>query len=258
MVSGVPAERLPDERRHDAAVAQPHPRAVGVEDADDLRVHAVIAVVGHRHRFGETLRLIVNAARSDRVHVAPVIFLLRMDERIAVAFRSRGQEERRLLGFGEAERVVRAERADFQRRDRQLEIIDRAGRRGEMEDVIDFSSGRKMIVRDVVLDEGEILVAGEVLDVLEVAGDEIVDRDDAMTFREQPVGQMRAEKSGAAGDDRNLLRTRSHVPEFLIVAENCGEQINRRERRSGRNGIRSMIAPGADTGIPSLQFDVER
>ena len=36
---------------------------------------------------------------------------------------------------------------------------------------------------------------------VEVAGDEIVDRDDAMPFGQQPVGQMRAEKTGAAGDD---------------------------------------------------------
>ena len=105
---------------------------------------SVIAVVGHRHRFGETLRLVVNAARPDRVHVAPVIFLLRMHQRIAVALRGRGEEERRLLRLGQPERVVRAERADFQRRDRQLEVIDRAGRRREMEDVIDLSLGRKM------------------------------------------------------------------------------------------------------------------
>ena len=31
-----------------------------------------------------------------------------------------------------------AERADFQRGDRQFEVIDRAGGRGEMENVIEF------------------------------------------------------------------------------------------------------------------------
>ncbi len=201
MVSGVPPSACPMKAGHDAAVAQAHPRAVGVKDADDLRVHAVIAVIGHRHRFGETLGFIVNAARADRVHVAPVIFLLRMDERVAVAFRGGGQKERRLLGFGETERVMRAERADFQRRDRQLEIIDRARGRSEMENVIEFFFRQENEVRDVVLDEREILVAGEMLDVLEVAGDEIIDRDDAMTFRQQPVGQMRPEKTGPTGDD---------------------------------------------------------
>ena len=159
------------------------------------------AVIGHRHRLGETLRFIVNAARPDRVHVAPVIFLLRMDERIAVTFRSRGEEERRLLRFGETERVVRAERADFQRRNRQLEIIDRAGRRGEMKNVIEFFFRQENEIRDVVLDEAVILVAGEMLDVVEIAGDEIIDRDDAMTFRQQPIGQMRPKKTRATGDD---------------------------------------------------------
>src|SRR5206468_9316906 len=41
------AQRLPDKRRHDATVAQPHPRAVRVEDADDPGVHAMIAVISH-------------------------------------------------------------------------------------------------------------------------------------------------------------------------------------------------------------------
>ncbi len=154
MVSGVAGQRLADEGRHDAAVAQAHPRAVGVEDADDLRVHAVIAVIGHRHRLGETLRLVVNTARADRIHVAPVVFLLRMDERIAVAFGGRGEQERRLLRLGEAERVVRAERADFQRRDRQFEIINRAGGRGEMEDEIDLVR-EEHIPGHIVLDEAK-------------------------------------------------------------------------------------------------------
>ena len=44
----------------------------------------VIAVIRHRHRFGEALRLVVHAARADRVHVAPVGLLLRVHQRIAV------------------------------------------------------------------------------------------------------------------------------------------------------------------------------
>ena len=38
-VSGWPVSAWPMKAGHDAAIAQPHPRAVGVEDADDLRVH---------------------------------------------------------------------------------------------------------------------------------------------------------------------------------------------------------------------------
>ena len=80
-----------------------------------------------------------------------------------------------------------------------------------MEDVIDLVRDEK-ILRDVLLDEAEILVAGEVLDVGEVSGDQVIDRDHPMAFREQAVGQVRAEKPGAAGDDgdRLLAGTRGH------------------------------------------------
>ena len=84
---------------------------------------------------------------------------------------------------------MRAERADFQRRDRQFQIIDRAGRRREMKHVIDLLFREENEIRDVVLNEAEILVAGEMANVRSVAGDEIVDGDDAMTFCQKPVGR---------------------------------------------------------------------
>ena len=66
-------ERLAQERRDRPAVVRAHPRAVGVEDPDDRRVHALLAVVGHRQRLGVALGLVVDAARADRVDVAPVL-----------------------------------------------------------------------------------------------------------------------------------------------------------------------------------------
>ena len=151
----------------------------------------MVAMIRHRDRFGEALRLIINATRPDRVHVAPVIFLLRMDQRVAVTFRGRCKNERGLFVLGQAERVMGAERAHFQGRNRQLKIIDRAGRRREMKDVIDFLLQQENEIGDVVLDKLVIFVAGQMPDVCRVAGDKIVDRDDAMTFPQQPIGQMR-------------------------------------------------------------------
>ena len=43
-----------------------------------------------------------------------------------------------------------------------------------MEDVIELFFRQENVTRDVVFDEREILVAGEVLDVFEVAGDEVI------------------------------------------------------------------------------------
>ena len=95
-------------------------------------------MIGHRHCLGETFGFVVNAARSDRIHVAPVVFRLRVNERIAIAFTGRSQNEGRLLVFGQAQRVVSPECADFQGRDGQFEIIDWACRRCEMENEINF------------------------------------------------------------------------------------------------------------------------
>ena len=106
----------------------------------------------------------------------------------------------RAFGLGEAERVVRAERTDLERLDRQLEIIDRAGRRGEMENDV-HRAGKIDVLRDIVVDELEFRIAREVGDIVGVARDEIVDGDDAMALGKEAVGEMRAEKSGAAGDN---------------------------------------------------------
>jgi hypothetical protein len=92
-----------------------------------------------------------------------------------------------------------------------------------MENVIEFFLRQEKKLGHILLDEPVILIPGKVFDVLEIAGDEIIDRDDAMPFREQPVGQVRPEKTSATGYDRNLLRTRSHAPVFLRRHKMLGE-----------------------------------
>jgi hypothetical protein len=82
-------------------VVRPHPRAVRVEDPHDRGVDPVRAPVGHRQRLGEALRLVVHPARPDRVHVPPVRLGLRVDLRVAVGLRRRGQQEARALLLAE-------------------------------------------------------------------------------------------------------------------------------------------------------------
>ena len=115
----------------------PHPRAVGVEDPHDAGVDAVGPAVGHGHRLGEPLGLVVDPARADRVDVAPVGLRLRVDLRVAVRLRGGGEQEARALLPGQPERVQRADRADLQRLDRQLQVVDRRGGRGEVQDGVD-------------------------------------------------------------------------------------------------------------------------
>src|SRR5262249_39671084 len=91
------------------------------------------------------------------------------------------------------------------RRYRQLEIIDRAGGRGEMEDVVNFV-GQEKILRHVLPDEAVIFVASQMLDICEMAGNEVVDRDHAMALCKQSNGGVRADEAGTARDDGNWLR----------------------------------------------------
>ena len=125
-------QRLIEEVRQRAAIVEPHARSVGVEDPHDARIHAMVAVVGHGDGLGEALGFVVDAARADGVHVSPVGFRLRAYLGIAIAFRRRGLHEPGFLGHGQPQRIVRAERPDLQRLDREFQVIGRAGGRCEV------------------------------------------------------------------------------------------------------------------------------
>ena len=95
---GLAGECLMDEIGEGAAVVEAHARAVGIEDADDVRIDGVGAVVGHGHGLGEALGFVVHAARADGVDVAPVGFGLRVDFRVAVTFGGGGEQISCFLG----------------------------------------------------------------------------------------------------------------------------------------------------------------
>ncbi|GJQ22069.1 MAG: hypothetical protein HBSIN02_24240 [Bacteroidia bacterium] len=60
-----------------------------------------------------------------------------------------------------------------------------------------------------MLNEEKIGIACVLGDVGGFAGDEVVDAEDTMTLREQPVAKVRTEKAGATGDNRV-----KHVQEY--------------------------------------------
>ncbi len=175
-----------------------------VEDADDRGVDALLAVVGHGHRLGVALGLVVDAARADRVDVAPVVLGLGVDLRVAVDLAGRGEQEAGALELGDAEHVMGAVRADLERVQRQPQVVDRAGRRGEVVDEVDVL-GDLDLAGDVDVAELEGRVA-DVLDVLQRAGLEVVDADHPVPLAEQVLAEVGAEEAGAAGDHAGAHR----------------------------------------------------
>ena len=84
---------------------------------------------------------------------------------------------------------MRSERADFQGRDRNAQVVDRTGWTRKMPNVIDLTWDVDE-VGDIVADEFVVLVPGEMLDVRDIASDEAIDRDDAMALGKQTVGEV--------------------------------------------------------------------
>src|SRR6266702_2275165 len=68
------AQRLRQKVWDGPPIIDTHPRAVGVEDADDAGLHAVGPVISHGEGLAGALRLVVDGARSHGVDVAPVSF----------------------------------------------------------------------------------------------------------------------------------------------------------------------------------------
>jgi len=92
------------------------------------------------------------------------------------------------------------------------QIIDRAGRRGEMQDVVHHSVNLQR-VGNVVANERETVAAAQTLDVFSIAGNKIVDADDFVTFRQEALTKMRADKPGAA---------RNNGPHGVSITTHCG------------------------------------
>ena len=134
---GLAAQRLHHEVGDDAAVVGLQARAVGVEDADQVGVDAVVAMPGGDGGLGEALGLVVDGARADGVDAAPVGFDLGMDLGVAVALGGRGVQEAGVVFAGEVEGVDGAGRADQEGLRAETVVVDRAGGRGEVEDEVD-------------------------------------------------------------------------------------------------------------------------
>ena len=91
-----------------------------------------------------------------------------------------------------------AVRADLERVQRQPQVVDRAGRRGEVVDEVDVL-GNVDLLDDVDVAEVEGVVA-DVLDVLQRPRLQVVDADHPMALAKQVLAQMGAEEPGASGD----------------------------------------------------------
>ena len=125
---------------------------------------------------------------------------LGMHQRIAVDLGGGGQQEAGPFGQRQPQRLVRAQRAHLECLDRHVQIVHRAGQAGQVQHRIERALDED-VLGHVVLDEVEALVAGQVGDVVHVAGAEVVHGDHLVALSQQAVAEMGADEAGSAGDE---------------------------------------------------------
>jgi len=191
-------EGLIDEGWHDPPIVDPVAWAIGIEDSYDPGIEIVRSTIGHGDGLGVAFGLIVDRPGPDRIDVAPIGFRLWMDERIAIDFRSGGQEERGSLGSGKFQGVVGTEGSDLKGLKWKLEVVDRTGRAGQMKNPIDGSRDSKRLT-DVQLLELEPRMGSEMRQVSARACQQVVDDHDRQPIVKQAITQMAADEPGASG-----------------------------------------------------------
>ena len=198
---GLAGEGLEHEVGDDAAVVGLQARAVGVEDAHRAGVEGVVAAPGGDDGLGEALGLVIDGARADGVDAAPVGFDLGMDLGVAVALGCGGVEEAGVILAREVEDVDGADGAGEEGFGAEAGVVHGRGGRGEVEDEVDGAGIEGE--GDVVIEEGEARVGGEVREVGEVAGGEVVDAEDGVGggLGEEGVCEVGAEEACGPGDE---------------------------------------------------------
>src|ERR1700674_154091 len=194
----LPTKRLLHEVRDDAPVVELHARPVGIEDPRNARVNFVVAMVGHGHRFAESLSLIVNRTRTDGIHVAPVGFFLRMLQRIAVALRSGRSQVFRPVLASHIQSVKSAQRTDLESFNSVFRVIYRACRAGEMKYVIHLAAIEWLVDDGLLKIESRVVTEG--IKIGPPSRQQIIDGNDRITFRQQCVTKVGTQEPGSAGD----------------------------------------------------------
>src|SRR5918998_722059 len=121
-----------------------------------------------------------------------------VDERVAVDLGGRGEHDPCPLRQREAQGVVRPEGPDLEDGDRYPLEVRGARRRGEVVDLVE-APGQVYVRRDVVVDVLEVGGVTQVGDVIQATGAEVVHADHAVSFGEQPLAQVAAHETRAAG-----------------------------------------------------------
>src|SRR5262249_31420506 len=115
-------------------------------------------------RLCEALSLVVDAPRTDRIHVAPVVLTLRVCDRVSVDLAGGGEDETRIAALGEFEGPLGAMTACGQGVQRAPKVLSRRCGTGQVSHRVERICNRNAMSY-VSLDELKAGTTKHVLDV---------------------------------------------------------------------------------------------
>jgi len=130
-----------------------HAGSIGVEDAGDLDLDAMLAVIIEKESLRTTLPLIVTGPRTYRIYVPSIRFRLRMDVRITVNFRGGSLKDWDSQAFRQPQHVDGSVDTGLSGRHGIILIMNWGSRARQIVDLIHLHIERK---RDVVTEKLEI------------------------------------------------------------------------------------------------------
>ena len=77
-------QRLHNEIRNDASIVGMHAWSISIEDAGNFDLQLSLLPISKKQTLRAALPFVITGAQTDRVHMAPIFFRLRMHARVAV------------------------------------------------------------------------------------------------------------------------------------------------------------------------------
>ncbi len=190
-------QRLDDEIGDHAPIIGMHIGTISVENTRHLDIEMVLTVVIEKKRLRTALAFIIAGADTVGVDMAPVVFRLRVQFRVAINLAGRSLKNFGLQPFGQPQHVDGPVDIGLNGLHRVELVVDGGGGTGQIIYFVHLHMQRK---GDIVAHHLKMGVVQHRCDMFAGAGKEIIDTEDLIPIVQQSLTEMRAKKAGSACD----------------------------------------------------------
>src|SRR5450759_3124124 len=120
-----------------------HARTISIKDPRHLNAEIVLAPIVEKESLGATFAFIVAGARPNWIDVAPIVFGLRVNDRVTVDLRRGGLQNLCLYALGQPEHVDGSVYAGLGHLHGIELVVDWRGGAGEIINLVDFNIERE-------------------------------------------------------------------------------------------------------------------